>query len=177
MKQDLSILPFRHVSGCFLGIRSWDFSEFCHKLETLMKLCMAARFFGKNVFAPKIGKMGQKWFFFFNLKRKLVFNFQWTCSKIKMLLFAVFLDQSYIWEKYCSWDIAKILSANQIAWFLNELFLENKLSKSGLRTLKFTLSQEWTDGINWFFACWYNFMQIKRWLKTLQVGMVKNRCG
>ena len=36
--------------------------------------------------------------------------------------------------------------------------------QSGLRTLKLTVSQEWTDGINWFFAYWCNFTQIKRWL-------------
>ena len=41
--------------------------------------------------------------------------------------------------------LAKILSANKIAKFLNELFLHSKLSESGLRTLKFTVSQEFTD--------------------------------
>ena len=34
---------------------------------------------------------------------------------------------------------------------------------------------ELTSGINLFFACWYNFMQIK--VKVLGVGMVKNGCG
>ena len=38
-----------------------------------------------------------------------------------------------------------MLLANQIAWFLNELFL---YSKFGLRTLKFIVSQKGTDGIN-----------------------------
>ena len=32
-----------------------------------------------------------------------------------------------------------------------------------------------TNGINLFFACWYNFMKIN--LKVLGVGMVKNGCG
>ena len=68
-------------------------------------------------------------------------------------------------------------SANQIAWFLNEIFLQSILSKSGLRTLKFTQSEEWISGINCFFACWCIFMQIKRWLKILWVGVVKNGCG
>ena len=27
--------------------------------------------------------------------------------------------------------------------------------QSGDKTLKFTVSEDWTDGINWFFACWY----------------------
>ena len=31
--------------------------------------------------------------------------------------------------------------------------------------------------INWFLACWYKFMQIKRKLKILGVRMVKNGCG
>ena len=34
---------------------------------------------------------------------------------------------------------------------------------------------ELTNGINLFFACWYNFMKIN--LKVLGVGMVINRCG
>ena len=25
------------------------------------------------------------------------------------------------------------------------------------KTLKLTISEEWTDGINWFFECWYRF--------------------
>ena len=72
---------------------------------------------------------------------------------------------------------AKMLSANQIAWFLNELFLQSKSSKPGLWTLKFTVSHEWTDRINRFFACWYKLMQVKRLLKILGIGMAKNGCG
>ena len=34
---------------------------------------------------------------------------------------------------------------------------------------------ELTNGINLFFAYWYNFMKIN--LKVLGVGMVKNGCG
>ena len=59
--------------------------------------------------------------------------------------------------------------------FSNEIFFQSKLRKSGLRTLKFIRSQEWMDGING--ECWYKFMQIKRWLKILGVGMVKNGHG
>ena len=64
-----------------------------------------------------------------------------------------------------------MLSANQIACFLNELFLQSKLSKSGYGTLKLTVSQEW------FFVCWYKFMQIKRWLKALEAGMAWSKIG
>ena len=71
-----------------------------------------------------------------------------------------------------------MLSASQITWFLNKLFLQSKLSKSGLRTLKFTPSQELTDGeLSDFFVGWYNFMRIKRWLKILVIGVVKNGFG
>ena len=34
---------------------------------------------------------------------------------------------------------------------------------------------ELTNGINLFFAYWYNFMKIN--LKVLEFDMVKNRCG
>ena len=34
-----------------------------------------------------------------------------------------------------------------------------------LWTLKLTVSQEWADRINWFFACWYKFMKVKMQLK------------
>ena len=43
--------------------------------------------------------------------------------------------------------------------------------------LKLIVSQERTDGINWSFASWYKFTQIKRWLKIFGVSMVKNECG
>ena len=85
--------------------------------------------------------MLQKWrkwaknSFFVNLRRKLVFNFHWTCSVMKMSIICC-------------------------------------VPMFG----KFTLSQEWTDGINWYFACWYKFMQIKRWLKILGTRMAKNGC-
>ena len=42
---------------------------------------------------------------------------------------------------------AKMLSANQIAGFLNWLYLQNTKIKKA-----------------WFFACWYRLMEIKSWL-------------
>ena len=44
------------------------------------------------------------------------------------------------------------------------------------RTLKLSVSEEWTNGINWFFACWYRLTKIKRWSKKYGLGMVKNGC-
>ena len=44
------------------------------------------------------------------------------------------------------------------------------------RSLKLTVSEEWTGGINWFFVRSYRFLKIKSWSKFLG-GMVKNGCG
>ena len=40
--------------------------------------------------------------------------------------------------------------------------------------LKLTLSQKWTDAINWFFVSWYKFRKTKSWFYVCGVGMVKN---
>ena len=55
--------------------------------------------------------------------------------------------------------------------------VKNGCGQSGGRTLKLTLSEEWTYRINWFFACLYRFTKIKSWSKIFCVGMFKNRCG
>ena len=49
--------------------------------------------------------------------------------------------------------------------------------QSGDGTLKLTVFEEWTDGINWFYACWYRFTEIKRWSKSFWVYMDKNVRG
>ena len=36
------------------------------------------------------------------------------------------------------------------------------------------ISQEWIDGMDWFFACWYKF---KKAISYFWVGLVKNGCG
>ena len=53
----------------------------------------------------------------------------------------------------------------------------NKGVVSLVTGLLLTVSEEWPDGINWFFACWYRFKKIKSWSKSSWVGMVKNACG
>ena len=135
----------------------------------------------KNVFGQKIAEMDQK-LGFLNLKTNLVINF--LCILCWKFLCTVFLHKSHIWEKSCSWDISQnALSRSNfrtkwtISWanWWNRLILACWYGQSGLWTLKWTLSQELTGGINLFFACWCNFMQIK--LKVLGVGMVKNGCG
>ena len=54
---------------------------------------------------------------------------------------------------------------------------QNGCGQFCLWILKLTLSEEWIDGVCWYFACWYNFTQIKRWLEIFGVSMLKNECG
>ena len=44
-------------------------------------------------------------------------------------------------------------------------------------TLKLTLNEEWTNGVNWFFACWCRFLTVKIWSNIYWMVMVKNGCG
>ena len=53
----------------------------------------------------------------------------------------------------------------------------NGCDQSVHRTLKLTVSQKWTDGINKFFACWYKFRKAKSWFNDFWMGMVKNGHG
>ena len=53
-----------------------------------------------------------------------------------------------------------MLSANQIAGFLDQVFLQ----KNSMKTVS-------------FLACWYKFTKIKGWLKTFCLDMVKNWYG
>ena len=43
----------------------------------------------------------------------------------------------------------------------------------GHRTLKLTVSQEWVDGMNWFFASWCKFRKAKSNFNDFWVDMVK----
>ena len=62
-------------------------------------------------------------------------------------------------------------------WIFWVSMIRNGCGQSGVWTLNLTVSEQWPDGIKWFFACWYKCMQIKRCLKMFEVGMVKNGCG
>ena len=48
---------------------------------------------------------------------------------------------------------------------------------SGHGTLILTVSQKWTDGVNWFFVCWYKFRKAKSWFNDSWVGKVRNSHG
>ena len=71
--------------------------------------------------------------------------------------------------------IENLLVGHSQKWMRPIWSLDSKTDKNEIKTrLK---SQEWVNVINRFFACWYKFMQIERWLKILGVDMVKNGCG
>ena len=55
---------------------------------------------------------------------------------------------------------------------LRDPIVIKNLSDSGI--LKLTVSQKWTDGINWFFACLYKFRNAKSWFNDVWVVKVRN---
>ena len=113
-------------------------------------------FFKKKI-VPKIGEMGQKWanglirkfshYFFLNLAYKESYYFLYSCSN------------PILWKNLVPEIWARMFLANQVAGFLNWLYFQNTKMKA------------------WFFTCWYRLMEIKSWLKYIDVGLVKNGCG
>ena len=53
---------------------------------------------------------------------------------------------------------------------------QNVLGQSNCCIFKLTISLEQNDEKACFFACWCRFIEIKSWLKNIDVGMVKNGC-
>ena len=51
------------------------------------------------------------------------------------------------------------------------------LASPGHGTLKLAVSQEWIDGMNWFFAWWCKFRKAKSYFNGFWVGLVKNGCS
>ena len=117
-------------------------------------MCVTAGFLGeKTFFVPKTE--------FFGFIGKFS-NFFWIWSIKKVILTAVFLHKFHTWEKSGSWDDMG----------------QNALSQSDCKIFKLTVSLEGKDENVWFFACWYEFMEIKSWSKNIGVGgVVKNGCG
>ena len=52
--------------------------------------------------------------------------------------------------------------------------VKNGHGQSGHRTLRLTVSQEWINGMNWYFACWCKFRKAKSYFNDFWVGMVRN---
>ena len=55
--------------------------------------------------------------------------------------------------------------------------VRNGLGQSGHGTLKLTVSQEWIDGMKWFFAGWCKFRKAKSCFNDSRMGVVKNGHG
>ena len=100
-------------------------------LETLMELCVTKPHVFKNIFGPNIGQMDQKLATNPLLRKSLVLKIY---AKIKPRFFAR-------WYKF-----RKIKSVSKIAW-LGMVKIWVWLIWS-LDSLKSTISQEWTGGIN-----------------------------
>ena len=54
---------------------------------------------------------------------------------------------------------------------------QNALDQSDDSIFKLTISLEENDEKAWFFAYSCRFIKIKSWLKNIDVGVVKKRCG
>ena len=59
-------------------------------------------------------------------------------------------------QVHAKWKVIENLGVDMV---------KNGFGQSCDETLKFIVTEEWTDGINWFFACWYRFTKTKRWSK------------
>ena len=54
---------------------------------------------------------------------------------------------------------------------------QNALDQSDCSIFKLTISLEQNDEKARFFVYWSRFIEIKGWLKSVGVGLVKNGCG
>ena len=61
--------------------------------------------------------------------------------------------------------------------FVGWIWSKNGCGQSGHRTLKLTVPQELTDGMNWYFAYWCKVKKVKSYFNDFWVGMVKNGCS
>ena len=119
------------LSGHFLGIVSLVCSKFWHDARNPYVVVRdRALFSRKNFFAPKIGKMGQKWAknrVFLNILKNLVINLYWIWSIMKMYIICYAPAQiPYLGKILVPEMWAKMFSVNQIAGFFNHSYLWNK---------------------------------------------------
>ena len=120
--------------------------------------CAWQRQIFKKIFCPKNGENGPK-IVFLDLLENLIINFFWIWSIKKVHIICCILALIPYLGKTGSWDMG-----------------QNALSQSDCRIFKLTISPEHGDEKAWFFVCWYRLMEIKSWLKNIDVGMVKNGC-
>ena len=126
------------------------FSEFWHAPRNPYEVVRdRAGFSGKNLFAPKFGKMDQTWAKnkVLNLLKGLVINFYWICSIMKTyhllcsctgLIFGkIFVSEIWFFACWYKFTWSKIWS--KMFWVD---MVKNGRGQSGYRTLKLTVSQQ-----------------------------------
>ena len=174
-----SVLLSVRVFSCNLIIRFVWILAWCYK--PLWSGAWQSQIFLKKIFLPQnLGKWVKHRVFW--IQRKIwslifiEFDLQW-----KFILFTVFLHKFYIWKKSFSWDIEQSDLSQSVcrlfkstnppeeicetaSFFACWFFFGQAWSKISVANLvsglNLNVPQEWTDGINWFFACQYKFTQI-----------------
>ena len=53
---------------------------------------------------------------------------------------------------------------------------QNAFNQLDCSIFTLTISLEWNDEEAWFFAYWCRFKEIKSWLKSIDMGIIKNGC-
>ena len=117
-------------------------------------------------------------------------------SNENFILFIVFLHKSHIRVNFSPWDMGQnflnhISRTNQwsslifwykftwIKWWSKNCWVglvKDECVQSSHGTLKLTIPQEGTKGINWYSACWCKFRKTKNYFSYFWAGIVKNGC-
>ena len=156
--------PFILPSRSFLRIGSLALLETQHGVQGAVVFCACVYMwalvdFLKKLFLPlKRGKYVKNWpeigflgvfgIFSHNFFLNLIYN--------ENLLFVVFFHKSHLDG---SWVMGK-----------------NAYGQSDCRIFKSTIPPEQIDEKALFFASWYRFMEMKIWLKSIGVGIIKSGC-
>ena len=128
VEQDRVAYPSFCLFWCFLEIGSLVFSKFWHGAITYKRLCVIEANYLEKLFPPKIGKNGSM--SFLNLFKKIGIKFLLNLFYNKNLYQLLCSCIYPIFGKNLVPEIRiKMLFANQIAVFLNELYLQNNLMK------------------------------------------------
>ena len=123
-----SVLPSVFLPRVFLGIASIDFSEIWHGARNSHEIVHdRAGISDKIFFTPKLGKRVQNVpkQGFFNLLENLVINFNWIWYIMEIYIICCVSSQvPYFWKNFVPEICAKMFSANQIAGFFIQPYLQ-----------------------------------------------------
>ena len=139
----LSFCPSFCLSRCFLELDI--LFNFVMVLKTIIKLCVTGLDILEKLFSPqKMGEIDQEKVFY--LQTVLVINFHRICSIIKIYYLLRSLNPMFQ-NNLVSEIKAKVLSANQIGRFSNQLFLQNESMKQSKVVVANVVSELW----NWLY--------------------------